>query len=285
MIELCPPKFLTLLFLLHTLLSSARTDTVSVYSPSMQKYSSCLVILPETYSDEQKEFPVLYLLHGYGGNFLSWLNLDKDLPRKASQYNMIIVCPDGGVRSWYIDSPIDSAMRYETHVIHEVVPWIDSIYRTVEDRSARAISGLSMGGHGGLYLGTRHTALFGAAGSTSGGVDIRQFTASWDLKEKILGDTVYFKSNWENHTVYNVINKLQPEELAIIVDCGLDDFFLEVNRKLHAKLLSKNILHDYTERPGGHNSEYWLNSIDYHLLFFSKFFQSSTYLSRKVDKQ
>lgn len=255
--------------------SAGRTDTIAVYSKSMNKQSSCLVILPDSYNENDVEFPVLYLLHGYGGNYLSWLNLDNELPSKASLYKMIIVCPDGGFRSWYLDSPIDSAMRYETHVIHEVIPWIDSAYRTIRHRQARAISGLSMGGHGGLYLASRHIDQFGAAGSSSGGVDIRQFTASWELKEKILGDTVCCKENWEKHTVYNVIDNLLPDNLSLIIDCGLDDFFLDVNRKLHEKLLSRHIPHEYIERPGEHNSAYWKNSIDYQLLFFSKFFRLS----------
>ncbi len=272
------------LFVFPALCMQARVDTVSVFSNSMQKHSGCVVVLPEYYDETDGYFPVLYLLHGYGGNHYSWLDLDENLPSKATSFGMIIVCPDGGYRSWYIDSPIDSTMRYETHIVREIVPFIDSHYRTIGKRSARAITGLSMGGHGGIYLGVRHSSVFGAAGSSSGGVDIRQFTSSWELKEKILGDTLCCKSNWEDHTVYNVIDRLKPGDLHLILDCGLEDFFLEVNRSLHQKLLMMNIMHDYIERPGAHNSEYWRNSIDYQMLYFSKFFGNANNESYKVDK-
>lgn len=263
----------------------AWSDTLTIFSKSMQKESPVLVVKPDVYDSVSDRFPVLYLLHGYGGDYLSWSGLDQHLQDKANFYNMIIVCPDGGKRSWYLDSPIDPSIKYETHIIGEVIPHIDSVYRTLNNRNARAISGLSMGGHGSLYLACRHPDLFGAAGSTSGGVDVRQFTESWSLKEKILGDTICCKSNWEKHTVHNVIERLKPGELSLIIDCGLDDFFLEVNRNLHRKLLALRIEHEYTERPGSHNSEYWINSIDFHLLYFSKFFNSSTIDVSKVNKR
>ena len=68
------------------------------------------------------------------------------------------------------------------------------------------------------------------------------------------------------------MDNLKNGELKIIFDCGLDDFFLEVNRNLHKKLMDRKIDHDYIERPGGHNVAYWHNSIDYQVLFFEKFF-------------
>jgi enterochelin esterase-like enzyme len=68
------------------------------------------------------------------------------------------------------------------------------------------------------------------------------------------------------------VDSLKNGQLKLIFDCGTSDFFLTVNRRLHEKLLDKKIDHDYTERPGGHNSAYWRNSIDYQLLFFWKYF-------------
>jgi len=87
----------------------------------------------------------------------------------ADRYGAIIVTPDGGVDSWYFDSPVDPTYRYETFVTQELIPYIDKLYKTVADRSGRAIAGLSMGGHGALYLAIRHQELFAAAGSMSGG--------------------------------------------------------------------------------------------------------------------
>lgn len=78
---------------------------------------------------------------------------------------------------------------------------------------------------------------------------------------------------WSNHTVINQIDRLQEGDLAIIFDCGYSDFFFEVNNELHKKLLKYKINHDFLVRPGGHNGEYWKNSIDYHILFFKNFFE------------
>ena len=66
---------------------------------------------------------------------------------------------------------------------------------------------------------------------------------------------------------------MKPGRLAIIMDCGESDFFLEVNKKLHEEFLKKGIEHDFITRPGEHNSKYWNNSIDYQILFFQKHFK------------
>ena len=70
----------------------------------------------------------------------------------------------------------------------------------------------------------------------------------------------------------NLVDSLQNGELKIIFDCGVNDFFIEVNRNLHQKLLERKIDHDYAERPGEHNWNYWNNSIKYQMLFFRQFF-------------
>ena len=74
-----------------------RVDTVSVYSPSMDKQVKNLVILPEGYeADPARRYPVVYLLHGYNNRYDSWLRKTKpELPRTATAYGTIIVCPDG----------------------------------------------------------------------------------------------------------------------------------------------------------------------------------------------
>lgn len=70
----------------------------------------------------------------------------------------------------------------------------------------------------------------------------------------------------------NLVHLLKGGELKLIFDCGVDDFFFDANKRLHNKLLERNIPHDYTERPGGHSWDYWANSIKYQLLFFNDYF-------------
>ena len=249
---------------------AAKVDTVETFSAAMNKKIKAVIITPDSYATG-KEFPVVYLLHGAGGNYSSWLKVTSKLTDYADQYNLIITCPDGSKTSWYFDSPVDKSYKYETYVSDELVKWMDSNYKTIKNRTGRAITGLSMGGHGGLYLSFKHQDVFGAAGSMSGGVDFRPFPNNWDIAKR-LGVYASNQQNWEQNTVINLIHLLTPKSLSLIIDCGTEDFFFRVNENLHQKLLERNIPHDYITRPGAHNGDYWANAVNYQLLFMSNYF-------------
>lgn len=251
--------------------TAAIVDTISVYSNVMHKAFKCVVITPDLYKEQEKNYPVVYLLHGHSGNYSDWIEKAPVIKKYSDEFQFIIVCPDGGYNSWYLDSPVDSSVRFETYVSKEVPAYIDTHYRTIKNRKARAITGLSMGGHGGLFLGFRHAGFFGACGSMSGGVDLRPFPKNWQLSEK-LGDSKTDSANWKKFSVTTVIENKPADSLAIIFDCGTEDFFHEVNKALHEKMLRLKIPHDYIERPGQHNWNYWTNAIGYQLLFFRKYF-------------
>lgn len=251
---------------------AAKVDTVMVKSPSMNKNVEAVVVVPDAaFGKKATACPVIYLLHGYGGNARTWIQIKANLPQIADEKGIIFVCPDGK-NSWYWDSPKNPAYRYETFVSSELVSYIDAHYKTIAERKGRAITGLSMGGHGGMWIGIRHKDTFGAAGSTSGGVDIRPFPQNWEMSKQ-LGEYAQNKKLWDEHAVINQIDKIENGDLAIIIDCGEGDFFLDVNKDLHNRLLARKIGHDFITRPGVHNGPYWENSIDYQILFFDKFFK------------
>lgn len=249
---------------------AAKVDTVQTYSASMKKNIKAVIITPDKYSDG-KSYPVVYILHGAGGNYANWITRTPALADYADSYQNIIVCPDGNVSSWYFDSPVDPAWKYETYVASELVNWVDARYKTIKDRKGRAITGLSMGGHGALYLSFKHQDVFGAAGSMSGGVDFTPFASNWNIAER-LGTYSQFAQRWKENTVVNMTHLLVPKRLALIIDCGKEDFFYTVNMKLHEELQYNNIPHDFIIRPGAHNWEYWTNAIKYQLLYFNDFF-------------
>lgn len=253
---------------------AAKIDTIQVFSAAMNKNIKTCVIVPDNYKKSNKKFPVVYLLHGYSGNYATWVKGFKEVGKQVDQYGFIAIGVDGNYSSWYFDSPIDPAFKYETYVIKELVPFIDRKYKTIASREGRAISGLSMGGHGALYLSFKHQDVFGAAGSMSGGVDIRPFPENWDIKKR-LGPITEFPENWEKNTVTNMLDLVKGNKLKLIIDCGVDDFFMDVNRELHKKMLALKINHDYIERPGQHNMEYWENSLKFQLLFFDNFFKEN----------
>ncbi len=251
---------------------AAKVDTLNVHSPSMNKEIPVIVITPESYNN-QTQLPVVYLLHGYSGNYSNWGGSD-DAKMMADQYDFIIVCPDGDYSSWYFDSPMDSTSRFETFVAKELVAWTDKNYKTIAQREARAISGLSMGGHGALYLAFRNQDVYGACGSMSGGVDIRPFPERWEIK-KHLGEQKEHPDNWNKHTVLNLLHLLTPDALEISIDCGVDDFFYDVNVRLHEEMTYRNIPHTFISRPGKHNWDFWKTSVKYHSLFFADYFNKS----------
>ncbi|PCJ81198.1 MAG: XynC protein [Bacteroidetes bacterium] len=256
------------LIVVSTLNINAGIDTLYVNSVCMNKEIPNLIILPDSFNTTSDQTSIIYLLHGAGGDFGNWMRRFPELQDLSNELNQIIVCPDGSKTSWYIDSPEDPNSQYESYIINDLVPTIDSMYTS----SQIAITGLSMGGHGALFLALRHPEIFDLAGSMSGGVDLRPFEDNWNLTS-ILGTSNEFPERWKSLSVVGIVeNMSKPSMQKFIFDCGIDDFFLEVNRSLDLIMTEKGIDHIYSERPGTHDWNYWRVSIIEHLLFFNNEF-------------
>jgi S-formylglutathione hydrolase FrmB len=242
---------------------------VEVPSAAMNKSVAVSVITPDSYVGGVGCYDVVYLLHGFGDNYQGWTAKGGVAPL-ADLYNLIFVCPDGA-KSWYWDSPEDSSLRYETFISKELVEYADTYLSAIPDRSKRAITGLSMGGHGAMWNAIRNKDVFGAVGSISGGLDIRPFPNNWGMS-KYIGKRDENLEVWNNYTVINQLDRLKNGDLAIAIDCGVSDFFYGVNKAVHERLLLMKIDHDFTSRPGAHNGTYWSNAVQYQILFFKNFF-------------
>ena len=256
---------LSIVLLSTALAMAAKVDTVNTYSKSMKKNIKAVVILPDSYG-AQKRFPTIYLLHGYGGNYSDYVNKIPAIKSYVDQYEVIVICADGS-SSWYFDSPVDGKWKYETYIAKELVQWTDENYKTRAEKQYRAITGLSMGGHGALSVAIKHQDVFGAAGSMSGGLDLRPFPANWDISKR-LGSQAEFPERWTQHSVVEMLPLLSTRQLALIIDCGKDDFFYQVNLAMHEKLVYNNVPHDFIIRPGAHNWNYWSNAIGYQFFYF-----------------
>ncbi|AKL98620.1 alpha/beta hydrolase [Endomicrobium proavitum] len=264
---------------------AAKVETVNIKSQAMNKEIPTLVISHEHLTEVGS--PVIYLLHGYAGNEKSWSIIQPKLQSIADRYNLIFVCPYGE-NNWYLDSPIDKSIRYETFISSELVKYIDAHYATGENKSARAITGFSMGGYGAIRTAILHPEIFGAAGSASGAFELinlpsipidtsprKDFNIS-----SVLGKD---KKLWKQYSLFNTISKTQKIFPAIIIDCGYNDTLVfNTNNKFHKKLLENNIAHDYIVRPGGHDITYWQNAIEYQILFFINYFAENYYNSGKL---
>ncbi|WP_026260885.1 alpha/beta hydrolase [Spirosoma luteum] len=259
----------------------ASVDTLAIPSAAMNRSMRAAIVLPATYAKAKTNYPVLYLLHGGGGTFSDWLKQTPDrmlVHKLADQYNLIIVMPEGERLGGYLDSPLQKDNQFETYIAKEVIDKIDNTYRTIRDRKGRLITGLSMGGHGALYLATRHPELYCAAGSMSGALDLN--SANWRITPefakqiepgftRILGPMGSTPDYYAANSVVYMTEKMKANDVKLIIDCGVDDFLIEPNREVHRRLVYNKTPHDYTERPGGHTWDYWENSLPNHMLFFS----------------
>lgn len=277
-------KLILFLLLLPTIgFSQAKVDTIEVFSTAMNKSLKAAVSLPTGYESSKESYPVLYLLHGGSGAFSDWHKKVTEpglVNRLADQYDLIIVTPGVGPASYYFDSPLMDSVRYETYMTKELIPFIDSNYKTLAQKESRAITGLSMGGHGSIYLSAKHPELFVAAGSMSGVMNID--TRMWKVPEgfstlrtsqqkEMLGEINYDAPNFNPFTAVSYTNQMKENGIALIIDCGVDDFLIATNRQMHQLLLENETPHDYTERPGAHTWEYWTEALPFHLLYIDKY--------------
>jgi S-formylglutathione hydrolase FrmB len=180
--------------------------------------------------------------------------------------------------------------RYEDYIVKDLVAHVDATYRTAATRDKRAIAGLSMGGYGALMLSMRHTDLFSIAVSHAGvasllyaGSDpydpakarLSAGKPDWVNRGnefgahflKLFGDDADF---WKSHDPTTLAAKLEPDTLALYLDCGtLDEFRLHLGAQMmHDLLDSKKIRHAFELVEGGrHDGEFWSSRLDDGLTF------------------
>ena len=223
-------------------------------------------LLPVGYAESNKRYPVLYLLHGLFGRYDDWVTRT-NLAEYAAHYDVIIITPEGH-DSWYTDSASAPAEKYESYFIRELIADVDARFRTIKDRRARGVAGLSMGGYGALKYGLKHPELFAFAGSISGALDPAARTDDspgfgWNIFRPSI-NAVFGPRSSQTRTandLHQIARGLSASQVAslpyLYFDCGLEDGFLATNRELADILLSKKIRHQFRQLPGGHTWAYW----------------------------
>lgn len=254
----------------------SQIDTLHITTSNIAAPAVVTVVVPKAYLQEgdTTRYPTVYLLNGYDGDHTSYVK-STPLDSLADSNNIILVCPDGR-DSWYFDSPVDPSMQMESYITCDVISTIDRRLRTRADRNNRAIAGLSMGGHGALWIAMRHPDMFASAGSMSGAVDINmpRFHNRWKIKQW-LGSYESVPQVWKTHTVMSLLPQLSPGRLRLIVACGDKDIFIGVNNNLHKSLTSRGIDHVYSVTPGNHSWVYWRQTLPLLLDFFNQTFTYS----------
>jgi len=205
-----------------------------------------VIYTPPEFSAKRK-YPVLYLLHGMGGNEHSWAErgafnviLDNLIAAHRAQ-PMIVVCPNGQSGP---ERQMTSFAKFEGDMIEEVVHWVEAHYPVLGDRESRAIAGLSMGGGQSLNIGLKHPETFAWVGGFSGAPNTNPPT-------KFGPDTPPFRLIW--------------------VSCGDKDGLFSISKRVHDKLDSNHVAHTWRVYPGAHDWQVWRPTfIDFAQLVFQK---------------
>ena len=298
-----------LLWPFHGLPAQGRVETRQVPSRALGVEKAILVYLPASYGRSSIRFPVAYYLHGGGGKERTWIDrlaLDSiaDSLQRRGIPAAILVMPDGDTGYWIdweepdgfrtrcaadprramLKEPIATYCvprgRYESYLVEDVVPYVDSLYRTRADPSHRGIAGFSMGGYGAVFLAARHPDLFSAAVSHSGVVaplyvgphpyaeqavfagTVSEILDQWPSYRWPLFLVEFGRdtSGWWARDPFRQIDRLLAAGRPVpylSVDVGTMDRFADQSRALSDTLRKRGVAHRYREWPGGHDEAYW----------------------------
>ncbi len=237
---------------------------VTFYSAALDRDLSYLVWLPPGYAeDPDGRYPVLYLLHGIGGDNREWLGYGVDetaaaLLAAGCIRPFLVVLPQGDEAYWlnHADGP-----RWGDAIADDLVAHVDANYRTIPDRGSRAVGGLSMGGHGALQLAFNHPDVFGVAGAHSPTLRPRAEAP------------YYFADAATFAKVDPLVHARRDEGLGAIriwVDAGDADPWLPRIELLHKTLERRGVAHTWQVWEGDHESEYWTAHVADYLAFYSR---------------
>ncbi len=242
--------------------SGSRIDTVSFFSSALQATSTYAVYVPEGY-DEHKDrrYPVLYLLHGYPGNFRDWpANGDA-----AMVFNQLIVArdarpflavfPDGNgpkiADSQYVNAST-AQQRMEDFIVTDIRTDAEHRYRTLSDPSGRAIGGNSSGGYGAVNLGLRHPEIYGS---------ILAYGAYFDnwrgQLNAVFGNNQSAKDAQSPARYFGQLTL--PQNLCVFQAVGKYDWpsLVKENREFDQQLAATSVIHTLVLTGGTHNWNTW----------------------------
>ena len=255
-------------------------DQLSLKSKILNSERKYAVYLPSDYDHSNREYPVLYLLHGAGDDHTGWVQFGEvksiadNTNKEGLSTSMIIVMPDAqtGKRGYFND--IDNNWNYEDFFFQEFIPFIEKKYRIKSEKRYRAIAGLSMGGGGTFIYALRHPDMFSSACPLSGYMGKLSYNEFYESNEEKLKKYRREKvfNYYSNHNALSIIQNQTDENLKSVrwyIDCGDNDFLYEGNSLVHIALKKRGIPHEYRVRDGAHNWTYWRSALPEVLSFVS----------------
>ncbi len=285
-------RFIGLLFfsiIISTFASAQRMgkvyDNLSMQSDILDMERKYAIYLPPDYEHSERDYPVLYLLHGAGDDQTGWVQFGEVLHitdkaiRQGKATPMIIVMPDANTgQRGYFNDPTNT-WRYEDFFFEELIPHVEKTYRIKGEKRYRAVSGLSMGGGGTFIYALHHPELFSSACPLSASVGPLNLDQANSWLSRRGGGANYseeqVKAWYEQYSALEVVDQMEAEEINKVrwfIDCGDDDFLYEGNSLMHIALTKKEVPHEYRVRDGAHNWTYWRESLPVVLAFVSDAF-------------
>lgn len=227
-------------------------------SESMKREVGYCIYLPPGYEkDTELRYPVIYHLHGAGGNETRSVYSASVLHEgivAGKLPEIIMVFPNGGRSTMYQDSG-DGRFMSETMMIKELIPHIDATFRTIADRKARCIEGFSMGGRGSTNLAMKYPQMFGSLFNQSG--NVYHVSDPANLPNAYLGEDP--QRLRDNDAFLNLTKNLDyiKANMRIQVACGsADPDHLKTVREYHGALTAAGMPHSYFEVEGlDHNQK------------------------------
>jgi len=233
------PRLSLIIFALLFALPNAQAQSIRVdsfYSAGVHSYRDVTILLPASYA-RYKKMPLLYLLHGYGGNHTDWTTM-ASLAKHARDFDGIIVMPSAD-NSWYTNSKTDTSLRYEEYIVKDLHAYVRSKYQI--DTTRIGIAGLSMGGYGAVRLALRYPGMYRFAGSLSGAFASKRFTGQENVAE--------------------MVRKADTSALPyFFVAIGFNDALEglnESNYRFVQALREKKARFEFHEAPGDHHWSVW----------------------------
>ena len=246
-------------------------------SPTLELTRRMYVYTPPGYSEGNKKYPVFYLLHGAGGDEDAWSSMGRavqimdNLIAAGKAEPMIVVMTNGNANqaAARVDYPVaqeqggmrgfGSAGKFEQSIIDDVIPYIDSNYRTLSDRENRAIAGLSMGGAQTTYTALNNLDKFAWVGSFSGAFVLwPDARAEAEAGGPGRGPQVLNLDAVENKVFPELDASVNSELNLFYIAIGKDDFLFEANRQFKDWLTEQEINFVDIDTPGySHEWSYW----------------------------
>jgi S-formylglutathione hydrolase FrmB len=241
-----------------------RVETVPFKSAMTGMSLPYSVVLPAEYAGSPStRYPVLFILHGLSDHHSMWL-ARTNLAEHAAPYRLILVTVEGN-NGWYTDSATVPSEKYESYLLQELIPDVQSRYRTIEEGYARGLAGQSMGGYGSLKIALKHPDEFAFAASMSGALRAARYTeedgGGWDLVWESIRQAFgpVGSPTREANDLFTIARAARPGQGLpfLYLDCGTEDDLVGQNQAFAALLVEKKIAHEYREVPGVHNWDLW----------------------------